>query len=178
MASPPESALVVTVPEAEDAVGAHRARLDHAAALGVPAHITILYPFISPAEIKDETLAELSVLFAEQPAFGFRLSEIGWFGEEVAWLRPDPSEKFLALITAVRERYPGFVPYNDPNLEVVPHLTIGQDMPVAELRAAAESVASYLPIQSTVSSVALMTGTSQVGSWLVVESFALRAAAG
>ena len=46
-----ETALVVTVPEAEDAVGAYRSRLDPAAAWGVPAHITVLYPFAPPVRV-------------------------------------------------------------------------------------------------------------------------------
>ena len=41
-----ESAVLVPVPEAERAVSRHRARLDGAAARGVPAHVTVLYPFV------------------------------------------------------------------------------------------------------------------------------------
>ena len=43
-----ESALLVAVPAAEPAVAAHRSRLDTSAAVGVPAHITVLYPFLPP----------------------------------------------------------------------------------------------------------------------------------
>jgi hypothetical protein len=45
-----ETALIVEVPAAEVVVGRHRAALDRAAALGVPAHLTVLYPF-RPAEL-------------------------------------------------------------------------------------------------------------------------------
>jgi hypothetical protein len=44
------SAVVVPVPEAEPRVGALRTALDPSAALGVPAHVTILYPFVAPAQ--------------------------------------------------------------------------------------------------------------------------------
>jgi hypothetical protein len=40
-----ESALVVLVPEAEAATKPFRDQYDPAAAAGVPAHITLLYPF-------------------------------------------------------------------------------------------------------------------------------------
>lgn len=40
-----ESALVVLVPEAEALVKSFRDRHDPSAAAGVPAHITLLYPF-------------------------------------------------------------------------------------------------------------------------------------
>jgi hypothetical protein len=41
-ADPTQSAVLVPVPEAERVVSRHRGRLDAAAALGVPAHVTVL----------------------------------------------------------------------------------------------------------------------------------------
>jgi hypothetical protein len=42
------SALIIEVPEAEAAVQRHRQRLDANAPLGIPAHITVLAPFMPP----------------------------------------------------------------------------------------------------------------------------------
>lgn len=81
-----ETALLLPVPAAEPAVGQHRARLDEAARDGVPAHITVLYPFLPPAGIDEMLLALLGRLFAGFAAFGFTLDKVGWFGEEVVWL--------------------------------------------------------------------------------------------
>ena len=47
-----ESALVVLVPEAEAVVGRLRHRYDPSAAVGIPAHITLNYPFL-PGEPAD-----------------------------------------------------------------------------------------------------------------------------
>ena len=64
VASPgPQSALIIEVPEAEPAVARHRERLDPSAALGIPAHITLLYPFLPPAAVSSPVLAELEPLF-------------------------------------------------------------------------------------------------------------------
>ena len=49
-----ESALVVLVPEADPLVGPFRSFFDPSAALGVPAHVTLLYPFVEPAEDRRE----------------------------------------------------------------------------------------------------------------------------
>ena len=49
---PTHSALIVAVAEAEPAVADHRERLDRAATWGVPAHITVLYPFLPPADLE------------------------------------------------------------------------------------------------------------------------------
>jgi hypothetical protein len=64
-----ETALLLPVPAAEPAVSRHRARLDEAARDGVPAHITVLYPFMPPAGIGKPLLASLGRLFAGFAAF-------------------------------------------------------------------------------------------------------------
>ena len=43
----PQSCLILEVPEAEAAVGQHREKLDAIARLGVPAHFTVLFPFMT-----------------------------------------------------------------------------------------------------------------------------------
>jgi hypothetical protein len=48
-----ETALLLPVPAAEPAVSRHRARFDVAARDGVPAHVTVLYPFLPPAGISE-----------------------------------------------------------------------------------------------------------------------------
>ncbi|HUA40041.1 MAG TPA: hypothetical protein VMA32_00615 [Streptosporangiaceae bacterium] len=46
-----ETALLLPVPATEPAVREHRARLDEAVRDGVPAHITVLNPFVPLADI-------------------------------------------------------------------------------------------------------------------------------
>lgn len=57
--SEPSSAIVVRIglPPPLERV---RRRLDHAAALGVPAHVTILYPWLPPGSLTGEARASLS----------------------------------------------------------------------------------------------------------------------
>src|SRR6185312_17562283 len=57
--SMPRTALIVVVPEAEPAVRELRLAHDWSAALGVPAHITILFPFAAPAEIDEAGIADV-----------------------------------------------------------------------------------------------------------------------
>src|SRR6185437_3969176 len=93
----PESALLVAVPAAEPAVGEHRARLDPSARGGVPAHLTVLYPFLAPPLIDDAVLESIAALFADFPAFAFALDRVGWFGDDVVWLGPRDARPFRAL---------------------------------------------------------------------------------
>ena len=60
MASPgSQGVLLVEVPEAEPAVARHRERLDANAPLGIPAHITVLFPFTPPEVIGPPVLGDL-----------------------------------------------------------------------------------------------------------------------
>ena len=101
-----ETALLVPVPAAEPAVGRHRARIDEAARDGVPAHITVLYPFLPPARISDRLLASLGRLFAGVAAFEFKLDRIGWSGEEVVWLGPRDPTPFSILTSLTFTAFP------------------------------------------------------------------------
>ncbi len=83
-----ESALLLLVPTADPVVGSHRAQLDLSARDGLPAHLTVLYPFLPPHRIGGGELAALTRLLAGFPAFEFTLDRIGWYGEAVVWLGP------------------------------------------------------------------------------------------
>ena len=121
-----ESALLVVVPAAEPAVGEHRARLDPSARDGVPAHLTVLYPFLPPALIDDAVLASLTALFAAFPAFAFTLDRVSWFGDDVVWLGPRDARPFRALTRLAWEAFPPAPPTAASTPTSIPHLTIGQ----------------------------------------------------
>jgi hypothetical protein len=174
-----QSALLLTVPAAEAAVGPHRARLDASAHDGVPAHLTVLYPFLPPAEIGPGVLAELSRLFAGTPRFGFTLDRVRWFGESVVWLGPSDEAPFRALTERAALAYPSRPPYGGAHPDTVPHLTIGHRGEPAELRAAGEAVRPLLPIRAEATEVTLMAGpepgqpSAPPGQWRTVASFPL-----
>jgi hypothetical protein len=54
---PAQTAFIVPLPEAEEAAGPFRASLDTATSWGVPAHVTVLYPFLPPERINDQVLS-------------------------------------------------------------------------------------------------------------------------
>jgi 2'-5' RNA ligase len=156
------TALIVAVPEAEPAVGALRLRHDSSAALGVPAHITLLFPFAPPEEIDEQAVADL---VAAHAAFDFELASVERFGGAATWLRPDPPEPFLALIRALAGRWPEYPPYEGAQDEVVPHLT------VAEMRI---ELAVELPIRARAREVLLLEEEAPGGRFFTRARFALR----
>ncbi len=169
-----ESALIIAVPEAEPLVRAWRERFDDSAGVGVPAHITILYPFMPPREITPEILAELSDLFARFAAFEFMLPELQRF-PEVLYLAPSPAGPFKVLTQAVVERYPDYPPFGGAYPEVIPHLTIADVDDAGQLdtieREFMQQHGAQLPVKATSTEVLLIENTS--GRWEVQRAFEL-----
>lgn len=159
------SAVIVPIPEAEAAVGAQRVELDSAAAWGVPAHVTVLFPFVPPGRIDAAVRQRLAAAVSSVPRFTVAFARVAWFGEEVAWLAPDPDDGFRALTAAVSAAFPDHPPYGGAFPDVVPHLTIGARMPPERLRAAARAVQAHLPISATVDAAHLWTGSDAPGGW-------------
>ncbi|MGW3603288.1 2'-5' RNA ligase family protein [Micromonospora sp. NPDC005161] len=172
---PTQTALIVPIPEAEEAVGRFRESLDPAASWGVPAHVTVLYPFLPPQQINDQALTALRKTIAGIPRFDVALTHIGWFGDTVVWLAPQPDHPFRNLTAAVWQRFPETTPYAGAHTEVVPHLTIGQDGPKPTLSHAAETVSAQLPINAAVDMVRLIAGTPGLSPWRTVCEFPLGA---
>lgn len=72
------SAVVLQVPEAEALVGALRERLDPSARLGVPAHVTLLHPFMAPERIEAGIAARLAALAAAALPFFLAQATLAW----------------------------------------------------------------------------------------------------
>lgn len=170
-----ESAVLIPVPEAEPAVGGHRHRLDRAATWGVPAHVTVLYPFVAPSAITGATITALADALGSVSAFDCEFPATAWFGQEVVWLAPQPDEPFRALTQAVSAAFPDYLPYGGVYDNVVPHLTVG-DRPaggVTELLAAEADVLRWLPVPAHISRVWLMTGRAAPDSWQTIAELPL-----
>lgn len=175
-----ESAVIVPVSAAEAVVAEHRRNLDAAASWGVPAHVSILYPFVHPTEIDDVVLGRLGAALSSVPAFECSFSRCRWFGETVLWLAPEPEQQFRDLTSAVWQAFPRYPPYGGAFDDVVPHLTVGEvgerrRGSLQELRAAEAAVAPQLPIRTHVDHALLVAGTRTAMSWYAVRRFPLDA---
>ena len=174
--SPTESALLLVVPVAEPAVGRHRLDHDRAAGVGVPAHVTVAYPF-KPIELLDD--ADVSALFdvvATEPAFEITFSDTGWFGDEVLFLEPDDAGPVVSLTRRVERAFPDHPIYGGVHDDVHPHLTIGHDVDAAVLRRVEREVRPHLPLTQAVTRVELWHGpalASGTPGWQRVRSFPL-----
>jgi 2'-5' RNA ligase len=146
---PRRTALIVAVPEAA-------AYYDMGN--GVPAHVTILFPFAPPHEVDEDALEAVLAPFAP---FAFTLDRIErWEAAVVLPRSPDP---FIALTRAVWSRWPAFPPYGGKHRTVVPHLTTTRD-------------GIPLPLTARCSDVRLIEEDDR-GSWRTRRTFALQGVA-
>jgi 2'-5' RNA ligase len=165
---PLESSLMIVVPEAEGLVKPFREKYDPSAAVGVPAHITLLYPFKSPTEINAIVLDNLNKCFARFPPFAFSLAETRRFGVQTLYLAPEPDEPFRQLTMAIWACHPETPPYGGRYSDVVPHLSVAdqcrneRQLECIAVEFAAASLGE-LPIGARAAEVTLMDTTS--GRW-------------
>ena len=98
-----ESAVVVEVAKVGRVVDDYRRILDPSAALGMPAHVTLLYPFIPPQLLDEEGFGAIARALSGVRAFEVIFRHFLWFGEKVLWLVPEPDElQIVSLLAALR----------------------------------------------------------------------------
>ncbi|MEJ8646196.1 2'-5' RNA ligase family protein [Streptomyces sp. MS1.HAVA.3] len=165
-----QTGLIVRIPEAEPAVRAWRERLDPSARAGVPAHVTVLFPFLDESRIDALVHAALADVLSTHRAFDLRFETCGRFPEAL-YLTPEPDAPLRRLTEAIAARWPEAPPYGGRFAEVVPHLTIAQGQEDAVLQDIEADLIGRLPLTSHVASVELLVHDGS--KWHVRASFAL-----
>lgn len=142
----------------------------------MPAHVTLLFPFIPRDSIGDTDLDAVATIIGREPSFEVTLTGPRRFPSEdpagdVLWLAPEPAQPFLRLTRAIATAHPGYPPYGGIHDEVIPHLTIatgsaaGFDHLEAEIR-------GHLPVRRQVDEAVLLFEDA-AGRWSVAERFQL-----
>lgn len=151
------TALIVEATESEETLAPWRARLDPQAARGVPAHITVLFPFLALENIDAHVNDLITTVALGVRAFDYMLTEPGWFDgtAPVLWIAPEPRDAFLHLTGAFVEAFPDHLPYRGAHDEVVPHVTTGEGR-LSDLRAAEAAILPALPLRGHAAAVTLL----------------------
>jgi len=167
-----ESTILIPVPEVEFLVSDLRARYDPSGSKGVPAHVTLLFPFIPPEKITPEDIKILQELF-KIPRFEFTLSHINTFPDAV-FIEPKERELFVELTRRIYAQFPDYPPEEGKYLpEINPHLTIGHQLGdrFDECLEQAKKIEDKLPIRCNAEEIYLMT--SKNGYRTIREKFIL-----
>ena len=174
--APTQTAVIVPVPAAEAVVEDHRQRLDRAAAWGVPAHVTVLYPFLPPEKIDQTVLAALSAAVTTVDTFDVTFATTSWFGSDVLWLAPVPKEPLRTLTLAVWNAFPDCPPYGGAYDAIEPHLTVAERAlgHPGDLAPVEQAVQAGLPFTQRVDHVLLIAGSERRRSWRTLHRLPLR----
>jgi hypothetical protein len=156
------SAVVVSVPEAEQLVGDLRRLHTYDAPLGMPAHVTVLFPFV-PTERLAEVEPRVAEVVAGVPAFEAVFAETARF-PELLYLAPEPPERFAALTEAIAAEWPEHPPYEGAHDTVVPHLTVAESEDQALLDRIAAELEPQLPLEKRVREASLFV-EDENGRW-------------
>jgi 2'-5' RNA ligase len=163
------SAAVVTV-AGNELIDSCRMRFDPSAARGMPAHITVLYPFASVEELRGDVVSALEDVCARTKPFDFELVDLGSF-PGVLYLVPEPQGKFVDLVESLSRALPAWPPYSGAYAEVVPHLTIAQRRRVP--RRARRQLSAGLPLACRASFLDVLV--EEDAGWRTLRRFELGA---
>lgn len=98
---------------------------DEAFNKNVPAHITLLYPFVPP-EIVDETIEKLKIVCKDYPSFDVTLNRYGSF-EGAIFLEPTDPEPVMNLYRHLTASFPEYPVYGgEHGSDLHPHLTLAR----------------------------------------------------
>ena len=149
-----QTALLATVEEAEPLVGHWRRRFDTSASAGIPAHVTVLFPFLDIDRISITVIGDLRTLIGTRSPFTVRFDECRRF-PHVLYLAPTPDQPFRELTESITQRWTEAPPYAGQFTEVIPHLTVAHDQEPEVFDELEAALTDQLPTTATISSVRL-----------------------
>lgn len=161
------TSLLLLVPEAQelfDAVGG-------ATPGGIPAHITVLYPFIPPIRITSQTRDELAQLAAATDRFAVTITSLAQY-EITTYLNLEPEEPVRALTHRIFEKWPDYPPYGDMDLYIQPHMALAQGVIPSDVETTA---LPHLPVNAEITQLTVMVRRWS-GRWKVDSQFPFRSA--
>ena len=166
-----ETGLVVPVPELDGFVRKWRPLVDASPPVGIPAHITLLYPFLGPP-VDPAALARLEAVLADVESFEFQLSEVGWFGSEVCFVTVEPEDPFRDLTHRLVSAF-DLQPYGGEIVDPKPHVTIGWRGANTAMNQVATAAEELLPRLAHAGEVWVMEGTMSPPHWSVAHRLGL-----
>jgi 2'-5' RNA ligase len=144
----PVSGVVVRVPLPGPLEGLRRSE-DFAAKVGVPPHVTLLFPFMPAAALTPAIRRALAGIAVTVEPFDVRFAEVGRF-PGIVYLVPEPARPFGAMTDAIAARFPAYPPYEGAFEEVIHHLTLVESA-TASLDEIAAAAQGHLPFTHRVS---------------------------
>lgn len=166
------SALVIRV-ELPPALAALRLAHDDNAADGVPAHVTLLYPFADPVSIDDGVIEAVASIVGRHAAWSMILGERRRWPETL-YVSVEPEGPVRALQAELAAAFPT-LPLEGGAYEFTPHVTISEGPGAHDPAVAGDPAWSELPVTRSADAVELIQRGAD-GRWQVARRFPLATA--
>lgn len=155
------SAVIVRIPLPAD-LERLRQRHDPVADVGVPAHVSLVFPWLPSDELTPAVRRVLAAVAVATRPFEVRFERAARF-PDVLWLEPEPGAPFRELTERIVAAFPAFPPYEGVFDEVIPHLTLarGDD---ALLDRLGRQVASCGPVRAPIRAIEVIAEAGS-GGW-------------
>lgn len=167
-----QSLLLIPVPSSDSLIGPWRKKYDWVALHGVPAHITLLFPFKEPSQISGVDIEKLDGIFTKLRQFPFTLVKIGTF-PNVIFLEPNPRGPFIELTKKIVNAFPETPPWEGKYPAVNPHQTmcsrIADEYMNALVKEITLEITNKLPINAIAREAWLMISNN--GEWEIKRTF-------
>jgi len=142
-----QTGLVIPVPAADALLASVGARYPGTVREGVPAHVSLLYPFVAATGLDERVTSTLGELLAKQAPMPLQFTECYRQNGFVA-LRPDPMDGLTELVDKTHRQWPEVVPYEGVYGDVEPHLTVTMRCSAETAVTIEQEVTAELPISA------------------------------
>jgi 2'-5' RNA ligase len=137
------------------------------AADGVPAHLTLLYPFVAPDRLRPAVRDLLADVAKAHAAFEYELVGAAQWPDTV-YVAVDPERSFVALQADLARAFPGFPIYGrGADFEFIPHVTVAEGAAIDHAGAVADPAWSSLPRRARARGLEVIAA-DDTGRWRVV----------
>lgn len=133
---------------------------------------TLLYPFHAASRAEKE-IGNLVEFFSATPAFEFSLTEVRQF-PRTAYLHPDVPQRFTEIIRKLSDKWPDCRPYRGAFQDIIPHLTVADQVDVQVLHLVRDRLLHQLPIVCLAKEAWLLC-SNENGLWSRTRCFPLAA---
>ncbi len=165
------TALVLLTPELDPLLTRVRARCPSAVRAGIPAHLTLLHPFVPEAVLDDRARRRCAEIMRARPRMGVRFDACEVRPGFVSVV-PRPVAPLMDLIAEIRAAWPDVEPYGG-RYPAHPHVTLGLHVPAPDEQDVVEIVMRALPLDVAWSEGLLVVVTGS--GWAVRDRFPLGA---
>lgn len=136
---------------------------------GVPAHVTLLWPFAAEDALGPELVAQVAAIVARHPALDVTLASGERFPDTLyASVEPDPPIR--ALQAELAAAFPT-LPLYDGEFGFTPHVSVVEDVTATHADEFERLAAIELPVTQRVHAVDLIT--TRAGRWATRRQFPL-----